>query len=423
MHDLGPRTTSHTYITRQQVPALSQGALDGFALAVKDNIDVEGVVTTAGTRFLEQHVALEDAPVVRRLREAGAHIVGKTNLHELGHGITGLNPSYGDTLHPENPAFTAGGSSGGSALAVHEGSARVALGTDTGGSVRIPAAYTGLVGYRPSRGRYPADGIVRISPTRDTVGVIANSVADVVAVDAVITRQNMEVGGETAEHDPLVIGVLREHRDGVTGALAEAFDNAIAGLRAAGFTVIELDVARHLDRFFANGITVLQYETASSVESYLASRYGQGAVERLVAASESLDTREIMRAAIEEPVTDEEHVAALAEIRSLHEAFVAELTEHGVSLIAYPTSSAEPPRVDAREAVDVSAELRATVMNSTPATLVGSAAISLPAGRSRATGLPVGLTLEHVAGDDEALLRAAALCEPVLDNERRHREA
>ena len=161
--------------------------LSGIPLAIKDNIDCAGMPTAAGTAALRDAVPRADAPVVARVIDAGALAAGKANMHELAFGCTNDNGFFGPARNAYDPSRIPGGSSGGSAVLVASGAVPAALGTDTGGSVRIPAALCGLVGFRPTHGRYPSGGVVPISPTRDTVGPIARTVADVMLLDEILS--------------------------------------------------------------------------------------------------------------------------------------------------------------------------------------------------------------------------------------------
>ncbi len=154
------------------------GPLAGRVIAIKDNIDTAGQRTTLGSRFHAERIANDDAEVVRRLRRAGAVLIGKTNLHELAFGATTQNPHYGSCRNPWQPETIPGGSSGGSAVAVAANMCDAALGTDTGGSVRIPAALTGIVGLRPTVGRISNRGIEPVAPQLDTVGPMARTVVE-----------------------------------------------------------------------------------------------------------------------------------------------------------------------------------------------------------------------------------------------------
>jgi aspartyl-tRNA(Asn)/glutamyl-tRNA(Gln) amidotransferase subunit A len=188
------------------------GPLHGIPLAVKDLIDVAGEPTTAGSEFLRHNVAAEDAAVITQLRAAGAIIVGKTNLHEYAVGATNVNPHYGSALNPWNVELSTGGSSGGSGAAVAALMASGALGTDTGGSVRIPSALCGLTGLRPGKGRVSAQGVIPMSWTLDAVGPMARSAEDVAlmldALDQVVDRPALAFQGIAAPVKGLRLGVV-----------------------------------------------------------------------------------------------------------------------------------------------------------------------------------------------------------------------
>src|SRR6059058_1513224 len=151
-----------------------QGA--GDAVAVKDLVDVQGMVTTAGGVILPDVPASEDAPVIKRLRQSGCAIVGKANLHEFAYGVTSINPHYGTVRNPHDTGRVAGGSSGGSAVAVAAGLCDWAVGSDTGGSIRIPASLCGVVGFKPTLGTVDTTGVFPLSRTLDTIGPIAPDV-------------------------------------------------------------------------------------------------------------------------------------------------------------------------------------------------------------------------------------------------------
>ena len=164
---------------RERAAGQDRGPLHGIPISLKDLIDVEGLPTTAGSRVREGHIASADAEVTARLREAGAVFLGKTNLHEFAFGTTNEDSAYGPARNPLDPNRSPGGSSGGSAASVRAGMALASIGTDTGGSIRIPAAACGLVGLKPSYGEIPVHGVVPLSASFDHVGPLARSVEDV----------------------------------------------------------------------------------------------------------------------------------------------------------------------------------------------------------------------------------------------------
>lgn len=169
----------------------------GILIAVKDNIHVSGFPNSAGTPALAQFRPKTSAPIIQRLIDHGAIIVGKAHMHELAFGVTGYNSAMHvdgviGTRNAKNPSHIAGGSSSGSAVAVAAGMVPIAIGTDTGASVRLPCALNGCVGFRPTTGRYSQVGITPISHTRDTAGPMAHTVADIILIDHLITQQDIQ---------------------------------------------------------------------------------------------------------------------------------------------------------------------------------------------------------------------------------------
>ncbi len=203
-----------TFITRYDTSG------PGVRLAVKDLIDMVGEVTTAGCRAVARRAvpAEQDAACLKGARDAGARIVGRTNLHELALGVTGVNPWYGTPVNPLDPALVPGGSSSGSAVAVATGEAEVAYGSDTGGSVRIPAACCGVAGLKTTWGRIPLDGVWPLAPSFDTVGPLARDIGGLVT-----GMQLLEPGFEVADVGDVSVARLPIDAD---PAITAAIDRA-----------------------------------------------------------------------------------------------------------------------------------------------------------------------------------------------------
>lgn len=211
---------------RRRMPV---GPLHGMVLAIKDNIDIAGMATSSGCLALEAAMPLANATVIDRLVDGGAVIVGKTNLSEFSFEVRSRSSLGGDVLSPFAPATTAGGSSGGSAVAVARGFASAAIGTDTGGSIRIPAACNGLVGLRPAHGMLPLDGVAPLAPSTDTIGPIARTVED--ARGLYLAMGGKIPAGETGA--PPRIGVLRA-AFGTDPRVIAACERALRNWRTAG---------------------------------------------------------------------------------------------------------------------------------------------------------------------------------------------
>lgn len=258
---------------------LDEGPADGLRLAVKDAIDIAGTVTTAGCKALADRglVAEKDAPLITNARAAGARIVGKTNLHELCFGTTGLNPTFGDPVNPKWPELVPGGSSSGSAVAVALDEADVAFGTDTGCSVRMPAACCGIAGLKTTHGRISLEGVWPLSPSLDTVGPLARDVAGLVQGMQMLVPGFSVEGVAAATH----VGRLAAPPEEV---VKPEFDAAVdRALAAAGLTTepVALDGWATAARGFAIVIGYEAWQSAGflleiegGVHEYVASRLG-----------------------------------------------------------------------------------------------------------------------------------------------------
>ncbi len=389
--------------------------LNGAIIAIKDNIHVAGLPNTAGTRALEAFKPQKSAGLINRIIEAGGIIIGKTGLHELAYGITSNNGSFGPVRNPVDPTKIPGGSSGGSAAAVAAGFADIAIGTDTGASVRLPAALTGTIGFRPTVGRYPSDGITLISPTRDTAGIIGKSVSDIIVLDSVITGAN-EIRS-TKLLSELRIGVPRAYfLENLDPDVKSTFQRFIAKLEACGATLVFADVDQVPELNQQVSMPVVLFETSQTLPKYL-EHYNTGiSLDTLLAKVTSPDVKQILDVIFSGEVTEEAYRAAMDDTRpALQAAYARYFERHHVDVIAFPTSSITARNIENIEAgVMVNGELKETfptyIQNTDPGSNAGIPGISLPIGRSSA-GLPIGVELDAAMGADFDLLQIALALE------------
>lgn len=374
----------------------------GIPLSIKDLFDIEGQVTRAGSRALDDAApAAADAPAVARLRAAGFIILGRTNMTEFAYSGLGLNPHYGTPrgIWDRQNGRVPGGSSSGAAISVADGMAHGALGTDTGGSCRIPAAFNGLTGFKPTAARVPRKGAVPLSATLDSVGPIARSVACCAALDAVLSGQARERW--TPDCRGLRLAVPRTVAlDGLDDKVAADFSQAVSRLDAAGATIAEIDFPE-----FAEVAALQAKGGISAAESHA---WHRALIERKADTYDPLVLTRILRGS-EQSAAD--YIATI----TARDALVRRATQRllGFDALLMPTVAVLPPRLDAVAAESDYLTTNLLVLrNATLINMIDGCAISLPISEP-GTG-PVGLTLASHHGNDDALLALAAALEPIV---------
>jgi 2-dehydropantoate 2-reductase len=370
-----------------------EGALADEPVAVKDIVSIAGVPTRCGNPASDPAPATADALIVRRLRDAGAEVFTATQCLEYAAGFA--HPEVGDTRNPRDPSRTSGGSSGGSAALVAAGVCDLSIGTDTGGSIRIPAAYCGIVGLKPSYGLVPVDGIFPLSPRCDHAGTLTATVDGTARLLSVIAAEPWpSVDGQPGQ-TTFTVGVLTAQLTdrSVTPPVAAAVNAALASLAGAGWNLRELTGAwlEQLARWEETLAKLVSYEAFKVHSGRDTSRYSEG-------------TRALLDFGA--TVTDEALARALEEQAELTAAI--ELSLAGVDVLAGPTVGYTAPEEDPPFGLgDDNGEGRF----SGPYNLTGHPALSMPVPTS---GLPVGLQLAGRRGADFELLRVAAAAERVL---------
>lgn len=389
--------------------------LYGVPIAVKDNIDVRGMPTTGGTPALAGRTVGADAPAVARLRAAGAVILAKTTQHELALGASSTNPFAGTARNPLDLTMTTGGSSGGSAAAVAAGIVPVALGTDTFGSVRIPAAFCGLVGFRPSSVRYPREGMMACAPTLDVIGPMVRTVDDLLLVDGVLADRPPVTRSARLAGVRLV--VTPDHLRGLDAVVREEFEYALAALELAGAQIVEIDM-RTLERAGEDaGQVILQFEFLPALAAYLSARYPDVGLDEVLAQVASQDVRTAIGYMQAGRASVQEYREALKERAAVSESLAWQLDGAGADAVIHPTSPVLPGPLDEPDrvfgtGVHVPAYLNFVRFSG----LAGAAdlpAVTLPLARAHSP-TPVGLELRGRTGDDDRLLSIAATVEDVL---------
>jgi len=360
----------------------------GISIAVKDLVDVAGVPTTAACRALADVAkpAERDAECMREIRrrvEAGeAWLVGKTNLHELAYGTTGINPWFGTPVNPRYPQLLPGGSSSGSATAVAAGEAVVGIGSDTGGSVRIPAACCGIAGLKTTWGRIPTTGVWPLSPSLDTIGPLAADVAGLTSA-----MQLFEPGFATGRVDDVAVGRVRLPGEDVNPAVEAAVDEV---LRRLGVAVSEVTLPQWGDAWSAGDVIL-------SAEAWRVDR------ELLQSSPDGIGELTASRIAAGESVTvDAERAARKAQLKWQKELDAA---FDDVAVLALPVLRDVPPEVDSQPV-----GLNRLTM---PLNVAGLPALSLPA--AEVDGRPVAIQLVAPAYGEELLLSFGAAVEAALN--------
>jgi aspartyl-tRNA(Asn)/glutamyl-tRNA(Gln) amidotransferase subunit A len=377
----------------------SRGPLDGAIVSMKDLFDVAGEPTRAGSMALaDAPPATKDAAVVERLREAGAVIVGKTNMSEFAFTGVGANPHFGTPGNPADRARVPGGSSSGAAVAVADGMCEIAIGTDTGGSTRIPAALCGVVGFKPTKARIPTDGGFPLSPTLDSVGPLARSVQDCAAADSVLAGERYRPL-EPAPVGTLRLGVVQGlPLEELDDTVAERFGAALAALGGAGARLSDMEFP-----LFDDMARVQSPATIATVEAYQIHR---GAI-----AARGFEYDPIVRVRIEtgSVVSAADYARMLEDRSALVGAMDQRLAE--VDALVLPTTPiVAPTMAEISTTKGFNAANRQLLRNTAIANFFDFCAISLPMGGA----LPTGFMLFGRRRQDRRLFEIAASIECAL---------
>jgi len=378
------------------------GPLDGAIVSIKDLFDVAGEPTRAGSRILaeEAQPAVADAPAIRRLRAAGAVIVAKTNMSEYAFSGVGLNPHFGTPGNPFDRTRVPGGSTSGGGVAVADGMCEIAIGSDTGGSTRVPAALCGIVGWKPSRQRVPTDGAFPLSYTLDSIGPMARSVAECAAADAIMAG---EVSQPVA---PAPLGGLRLGipqgfpLDGLDSTVSGAWSDALRHLSARGVKLSDEPMPLFDEMVRVNGLGGFAPPEALAIHRDRLTRRGGDVDPNIRARIERAKT-----------MTASDYVEMSQARLALTRAMAARLA--WLDALVLPTTPIAAPTIEEVAAPEVFARKNMMLLrNTSMVNFFDLCAISLPL--PRRDGLAVGLMLVARNGDDARLFQIAAAVEKSL---------
>lgn len=389
--------------TSKKKTGRDRGPLHGIPISLKDNIYTNDIRTTAGSKILTNFVPLHDAPVVRSLKRAGVVLLGKTNMHEFAYGVTTENPHFGTTRNPWDTQRIAGGSSGGSASALAAGLCYGSVGTDTGGSIRIPSSLCGVVGLKPGLARVSPEDIVPLAPTLDCAGPLARSVEDTMLLLQPIfiagkTERKLEISSTRARR-PASLGIPKEFfLEMLDPEVQKEFQSALDLLKKSGARIQEVSLPQ----------LAATEEAGSQIAWVEATRYHQQAgwfPQR--EAEYSADVYK--RLELGTKVTAVEYLNAMALRDKFKEQILDVFTANKLDTLVVPTTPITAPRIGEHSIVingDAHPTRALLLRLNRPANLAGIPAISVPCGLSRG-GLPIGLQFIS-SWTEEVLLLAIA---------------
>lgn len=393
-----------------------KGPLLGVPIALKDNIDAIGFPCGNGTGALNGRHPVADAELVARLRSAGALFPGKVGLHELAFGITTNNAVTGAVRNPWDTTCIPGGSSGGSGAIVAARLVPAAIGTDTGGSVRVPAALCGVAGFRPTVGRVSGDGIAPISSTRDTAGPLARSVADLTLLDGVLSGDSRPL--EQVSLKGLRLGVPRDYFwSDVEPKVSICTESALDTLRREGVELVAVDLPGLEKMNGEVSFVVALYEFVRDMTAYLANKSRGVTFQQLIEGIGSPDVRAIAAPLLGDGAVPEAAYLHALKIRKQLQAVYAEAFRAcGVSALLFPTTPRTAAPIGQDESVLLNGQASPTfatfIRNTDPGSNASLPGLSLPIGHC--DGLPVGLALDGPLHSDRRLLAIGASVEAAL---------
>jgi mandelamide amidase len=396
------------------------GPLFGLPIPIKDSVNTRDYPTTGGTPALRHFHPAEDAPVVAALRSAGAIVLGKTNLHELSYGWTSNNLAFGAVHNPYDVARIPGGSSGGTAAAIAAHLAPLGVAEDTEGSIRVPAAFCGIAGFRPTTGRYSTRGCVPISPLFDQVGPHARSVSDLALFDSVVANDWRKL--DAAPLAGVRLGIVRDYwfteLDPEVERLTEA---ALVRLKDLGVQIIETQLPGLASLIDLTTDAVQNHDVRIALPRYL-KEYAAGVDFDTLVARASPDIQRLFRSDVLPGgvnfVAEPAYVAArdryLPALRSLYAEYFARTR---VAAMVFPTTLVPAPRIGEETTVEVRGRPlpfeTAVARNIAPGSTAGLPGLVLPVGLTHG-GLPVSMEFDAPAGSDRGLLALGASLERVL---------
>ena len=393
------------------------GKLHGLPIAVKDSVNTQALPTSNGTRALRGFQPKADAPMVERLKAAGALVLGKTNMTELSFGWTSNNGEFGAVHNPYDTSRIPGGSSGGSAAAVAARIAPLAIAADTLGSIRVPAAMCGVAGLRPTFDRYPRDGIFSLTTNKfDQAGPLARSVADLALFDSVQTGDARPL--EATSLQGVRIGISPFYQAGLDAEIERVTNDGYRRLRDAGAVLVEAELPDAMKAAFDIAAVVMLYETLPTITAFLREQ-GTGLSFDQLLAQVSPGMRQFFEANAlgEKRPPKDVYESMLAKREEFKQAVQQHFASQRIATMVFPAIAAFPARIGEEEEVEVNGNkvsfFEAYGRNTALSPAAGTAALVLPAGMAR-QGLPVALEFNALPGQDRQLLALGLSIERAL---------